>query len=494
MAEALWQSGNCEHRSILGEGLRRICRIGGISALVLCIALPVSACSMQKDEAVQLEEAALPEQKIDDIAKAFLENGNYPGVGVAIMKNGRIVYENGYGLASIESGEAVTAKTIFPIGSITKSFTGLAVAQLAAQGKVELEAPIGQYLDDLPGGWEAIKVRHLMDHTSGLFNYTNDPSIQATPGDDRSVAEMRAVWEARPLAFEPGSRWAYSNAGYFLLGLIIEKASGQSYAEYLKENVFEPFGLTKTSYPESVNGKPGASGYAFKDGQQVPMPEWSPTIPFSAGALLSTPGDIAKYIDAIHHSPSISDEVREIIYTRSLAGGERMTYSLGGLSIQPIKGRERLSHPGSIWGYQSFFAYYPEERLSVVVLTNGHNSSLHPSNLERKLERIAFGEAQPDYKEVKLTTELTEMIEGDYSTGPVEFISSTIGFANRDGTLSIIFGGVNDEIVAFPLRHVGDRKFVAYHDDELTVTFGSEGVKANTADIMMMGGQLKAKR
>lgn len=463
-------------------------------AISLTLVMPVTACAPSSEVAAVSAQPASMETEVDSIVESVLEAGNYPGVAVAVMQEGELVAAKGYGLANVETGEKVAADTIFPIGSITKSFTGLAVAQLAAEGDIDLDASIADYIDELPVGWEAIRVRNLMNHTAGIFNYTEDQTIQAAPGKDRSFAEMRALWEKHPLRFEPGSRWHYSNSGYFLLGMIIEKASGLSYGDYVSRHIIEPLGLERTSYPTSVEGKPGAGGYVFTEGQQKPMPDWSPSVPYSAGAILSTVGDVAKYIDAVHHSGKVSEEVREILYTQDIAGGEVMTYALGGLSIQPIEGRLRLSHPGSIWGYQSFFAYYPEERIAVVVLTNSHKAPIHPSNIERKLERLALGQPQPAYADAALSDEVSSAVSGDYSTGAVEFISSNIGFEDRGGVIHLVFGGLKNEMFSVPLRYVGDGLFVAYHDDEMTVRFDSVSGQAALAEVTMYGGKLQARR
>ncbi len=486
-------TGNLAARSVRSSG-RRVIRSCLMTAVALTLTIPVTACATSGDASPQSRQEAAFGQDVDAIVEGALKAGNYPGVEIAILKGGELVEAKGYGLANVETGEKVNADTVFPIGSISKSFTGLAVAQLAAKGKVDLDASISRYIDGLPSGWEAIKVRNLMDHTAGIFNYTEDKSIQAAPGQSRNFAEMRAIWEAHPLRFEPGTRWSYSNSGYFLLGMIVERTSGLSYGDYVTRNIIKPLGLKHTSFPKVIQNKPGAKGYAYVKGEQKLMPDWAPGIPYSAGAILSTAGDIAKYIDAIHHSGKVSEAVRKILYTQDIAGGEKMTYALGGLSIQPVEGRLRVSHPGSIWGYTSFFAYYPKERVSVVVLSNSHNSPIHPSNIERKLERVALGEPQPEYADVALTNEVSAAVTGDYSTGAMEFISSNISFVNRDGMIYLVFGGAKHEIFSFPMRYVGNGLFVAYHDDELTVRFDTVTGKAKTADLVMFGGQMQARR
>ena len=464
----------------------------GIACLLA--ASSIAACASGGPSAVQDQQSAAFEQKASAVIESAMEAGGYPGIAVSVARDGELLFAKGFGVADRETAAAVTAQTVFPIGSITKSFTGLAVAQLAASGKIDLDASISDYFDGLPDGWEAIRVRHLLNHTSGMFDYTDDPSIQAEPGAARDVAEMRAIWEGVPLAFEPGAAWRYTNSGYYLLGKVIEQASGLSYAAYIEKNILELFGLANTSYPEGKDNKPGAVGYDIVNGELVAAPAWSPSIPYSAGAVLSTVEDLATYSEALHRSDKVGGAARKILYIQDVIADAPISYALGGLNIQTVDGRKQYVHPGSIWGYTSYFSYYPEEGVSVSVLTNGDGSAIHPSSIERKLARIVFGEPQPANKDVELTAQDRAAISGEYSIFPMNFISSSIGFDDRNGVMFMVFGPLSDEIFSFPLRYVGDGRFVAYHDDELSIRFKSLKQEATEAEIVIYGGLLTARR
>lgn len=453
-----------------------------------------AACAAGATPRVEPSRRDVLEKRADEILNRALQDGAYPGIAISISQNGQVLYAKGAGVEDLATAEAVSAQTVFPIGSITKSFTSLAVAQLAADGAIDLDASIADYIDDLPGGWAKIKVRHLMNHTAGAFDYTDEAAIQADPGKHYDFDELRAIWENRPLAFEPGAGWRYSNSGYYLLGKIIERASGLTYAQYLQANVFTPFDMADTSFPTGKEGKPGAKGYLLGDGEQKPSPAWSPSIPYSAGALLSTVGDLSKYAEMVHRSEKVTDDERDILYTRDSVSGVKIPYALGGLNVQDVEGRMRYSHPGSIWGYTSYFSYYPEEGVAISILTNGDDSPVHPSNMERKLARATFGDPQPQYSDVALGAEMRDAIVGDYSIAPMHFVSSTIGFADKNGTVFLFFGGVDNEIAAFPLRYVGGDLFVAHHDDELTVRFCDITDKAAGVEIMILGGMLTGRR
>ncbi|MCG8540471.1 MAG: hypothetical protein MJA82_11110, partial [Clostridia bacterium] len=159
-----------------------------------------------------------------------------------------------------------------------------------------------------------------------------------------------------------------------------------------------------------------------------------------------------------------------------------------------VDGRKQYVHPGSIWGYTSYFSYYPEAGVSVSVLTNGDGSAIHPSSIERKLARIVFGEPQPANADVELTARERAAISGEYSIFPMNFISSSIGFDDRNGVMFMVFGPLSDEIFSFPLRYVGEGRFVAYHDDELSIRFKSLKQQAKEAEIVIYGGLLTARR
>ncbi|MEQ9586700.1 MAG: serine hydrolase domain-containing protein [Parvibaculaceae bacterium] len=473
----------------------KTCKKPGYQAAFCFVsATALVACVGSEPVISNVQEPSVIEMRADAIAKADLEIGKCPGMAISITQQGKSIYKKGFGVTSIETGEAVGPDVIFPIGSITKSFTALAIAQLAVDGKVDIDASIAEYFDDLPEGWEEIRIRHLLDHTSGIFNYTNSSALQKTMSEDYDFSKLREIWEAEPLSFTPGSQWSYSNSGYYLLGKIIEKASGLSYPDYLQQRIIIPFGLTDTAYPKVPEKESGVQGYFVVDGKPVPAPPWSPTIPFSAGALLSTVGDLSDYSEAVHNSPKVSDAVREIVYAKNLVSGETIPYALGGLNLQEIDGRKVYSHPGSVSGHTSFFSYYPEDNVSIAVLTNCDDSLIHPSSTERKLARAVFGEAQPTYQDVALSTAERNSILGNFSIAPMNFPTSTVGFSDREGTIYAVFGGVESEYFSIPLRYVGNGIFVSQGDEEFAIHFNTVDGKAREARFMMYGGWMIGKR
>ena len=232
-----------------------------------------------------------------------------------------MIYSKGFGYADVELRVPVTSETVFPVGSITKTMTGLAVTQLIAAGKIDLDAPAGKYVPGLPIPARDALVRHLLNHTSGLVNYTELPEFPR--GAERPVtrAEVLGWFSAKPLQFEPGTRYNYTNSGTFLLGLIIEHVTGQSYDEYVRQNIFTPFGMQHTSMADwrtLVSHR--AHGYQRGKTGLVNAPRYDPLVAFSAGSVMSTTQDMLKYRAGVFAGTSDTDRrSREVAPARSSA-------------------------------------------------------------------------------------------------------------------------------------------------------------------------------
>lgn len=463
--------------------------LGGLFVSLAFVA--ASACA-----ATQTTAAGPLAARADAIAEAAMEKGPYPGMAISISKNGETIYAKGHGLANIEYETPIVADTVFPIGSITKSFTALAIAQLAAAGELSLDDSVTKYVDGLPEDKEKIKIRHLLNHTSGLFNYTNDQNIQDNPGCRHTHQEMLAYFKDKPLAFEPGAQFSYTNSGTYLLGMAVETVSGQTYGEYLSEHVFQPFGMEDTSYPDFskiIKGRahgyyPGEEG--FKNAEQ-----YSPTIPFSAGALLSTTADLETYAEAVHQSDLVSDDVRSILYAHAtLEDGSSLQYALGSLIIRDVGGRKKISHSGDIFGFSSHLAHYPEENVTISVLTNNQRGMVHPSSIEHKLARAVFDEPDPAIKNLPLEPGQVEALVGDYSTYPMIFGAPVIGIVQKEGRLALAFGGVAAADQAIPLLYQGDDKFVFAIDEEVKISFTTGDDGAASFELEIYDGMLTAHK
>ena len=183
---------------------------------------------------------------IDDYVAGELAKHHVPGIAIAVVKDGKPVKVKGYGLADVEHGVPVTADTVFQLASVTKQFTAAAVMLLVEDGKLSLEDAVSKHVDDLPEAWRKVTVRQLLNHTSGIPNYTSSPDYERMSFDDVKPEDVFKLVRDKPLEFEPGARHAYSNTGYYLLGMVIGHAGGKPYGQFVAERIFRPLGMDRS--------------------------------------------------------------------------------------------------------------------------------------------------------------------------------------------------------------------------------------------------------
>lgn len=432
------------------------------------------------------------EPQLDRILTQAAGDGGKPGIAVAVKRGTRVIYSKGFGYADVEHRVPVTPDTVFPIGSITKTMTGLAVAQLIAAGKIDLDAPAGKYVPGLPSPTRDALVRHLLNHTSGIVNYTE--LAEFPRGAERPVTrdEVLGWFSVKPLQFTPGSRYNYTNSGTFLLGLIIEHVTGQTYDEYVLQHIFSPFGMQHTSMADwrtLVDHR--ARGYRRGKAGLLNAPRYDPLVAFSAGAVMSTTGDMLKYQQGVFAGTSTSTAVRERLHRLDrLSDGTLVPYSLGCLVHLELDGHRRIMHSGDISGFSAHYSYYPDDDTTIVVLTNS-DSGVPPVSLEAKLARVVLGIPEPSRKETPLPEALGNNYAGDYIMGPITFGFTRMGFTYQNGVLSAVFGGSKGGGPALPLKYLGDGRFVSSVDDEHTFQFSGSG-KQRRIVTHFYGGEFTA--
>lgn len=331
------------------------------------------------------------EARVDAAVGKPMAEGRTVGTEVGVMRDGKLILAKGYGLANIELGTPVKADTVFRIGSITKQFTAAALLLLAEEKKLSVDDKLSKYFPDFPRG-EEVTLRQVLNHTSGVHSYT-DPKAGIDPHKDMATAEMvRNIQGLSPMYdFEPGTKYTYSNSGYFLLGAIVEKMSGQPLGAFLKARLFDKFDMSRTAMDDVREIVPNrASGYDVvkeSKGQFLNTTYASMTWPAGAGAMRSTVGDLAKWHDALFNgkvlSPASFKDMTtpgrykngEPINTRAGAtrtppGVEPPTgYSMG-LMTGSFVGQPRIGHSGSIDGFNAMINTYPEAKVTIVVLNN----------------------------------------------------------------------------------------------------------------------------
>lgn len=306
---------------------------------------------------------SLPE--VDAIARAALSAG-VPGLTVGIRHGDQLLFERGYGFSDREQDIPATANSLYQIGSITKQFTAAAIMRLSEQGRLTLRDSVGDYVPELDTHGQTITLEQLLNHTSGLPDYL---PLLTDPYQAMTAREIIDLINSRPLTFTPGNGWSYSNSGYFVLGLVIERVAGESYARYLDLNFFKPLGLTRTSYCGTDPALPTPDGYVkLRAGEAYRVRAADMSLPYAAGALCSTAGDLLRWNAALASGLVVSRESYERMITPT-ASGEYGNYGYG-LAVGQHLGRDFIYHGGGILGFQTFLSYYPSRDLTIAVLTN----------------------------------------------------------------------------------------------------------------------------
>jgi CubicO group peptidase (beta-lactamase class C family) len=321
---------------------------------------------------------------IDDYAARQMRQLRLPGLALAIVRDGKAETIRTYGKASLELDVPVTPDTVFELGSLTKQFTASAVMMLVEDGKLRLDDSIATHLPKVPDEWRGITIRHLLTHSSGLREYLGIPGL-ADEAHALGHREMTALFAARiAQEFPPGDTWAYSNTGYLLLGDIIERASSQSYWEFLRARIFLPAGMqaTRSSEPRAVI-RNRAKGYGWNGRGFESRPALSENA-YSAGSITSTIADMASWAIALHEGRLISAASRDRIWTPlTVSRSPVPPFSYGfGWVLDRERGHRAVFHSGGTPGFSSAIRYYPDHRLAVIVLANHGDRILDQMPLE----------------------------------------------------------------------------------------------------------------
>lgn len=310
-------------------------------------------------------------ESVDDFVRTQMEARHIPGVSVAVVRGGQVVLAKGYGWANVELSAPATENTAYQLASVTKQITATAVMMLVEEGKLSLQGKVSEILPGLPAAWSNVSVRHLLNHTSGIKSYTGTPGFFKTARKDYTKEEILALVADLPMEFAPGEKWNYNNTGYFLLGMIIEKVSGKDFGTFLGERIFQPLGMTATRVNDLAEIIPNrAHGYVWNKGKLVNGEYLSPTQPFSAGALITTVKDLAKWDAALDTEKLLPRTAFTQMWAPTrLPDGRTQGYGFG-WGVEVYRSRSRLSHGGGIHGFSTFMARYVDDKVTVIVLSN----------------------------------------------------------------------------------------------------------------------------
>lgn len=333
--------------------------------------------------------------RMEQVIQAYTANQRFMGA-VLVAKGTEVVLNKGYGSANLEWEVPNSPATRFRLGSITKQFTAASILLLQERGKLNVQDPVKKYMADAPAAWDKITIYQVLTHTSGIPSFTSFPEYAKWEPFATTAAEEVAWFRDKPLDFAPGEKWSYSNSGSVLLGYMIEKITGGSYEKFVRENIFTPLGMKDSGYDSNsaVIARRAAGYTAGKNGLEnagfVNM-----TIPFSAGALYSTTEDLLKWEQGLFGGKLLSAASLKTMTTPF-----KNDYACG-LGVRTKDGRTVIEHGGGIEGFNTQLTYYPDDKLTVVVLGNVNGAA--PGEIAAKLAAAAHGEA------VKLPTERKEI-------------------------------------------------------------------------------------
>lgn len=425
-------------------------------------------------------------RRVGELAgRAVLDHGAV-SFSVAVARGEKVLFAGAFGMADLEHEVAASSGTMFRIGSITKQFTAAAVMRLKDQGKLSLDDDILRFLPDYPTQGHTVTIRHLLTHTSGIGIYTTPEFMQNRTSLELTPAQVLAEFKDDPFEFAPGEKWSYNNSAYYLLGLIIEKAAGKPYGQFLQDEFFGPLKLTCTRYDstgEVIRNR--AQGYRLEAGRLVNDQPFAMGIPGGAGGLISTAGDLVRWQMALAGGQVVSaDSWKEMCTPVVLNGGEVRNYGLG-LQLREYRGRKRIGHGGGIAGFNSMLSFFPEQELHIAVISGSEDASA--SDLADAIAFSALGLVEEEILDLELSADAMRCYAGRYR---LEDGSLDAAVFVRDGKLFLQATGQPE----FRLKAQGNHEFRADFDTDVKLVFAAGDEPAPSFILHQGGSKIAAKR
>ncbi len=420
--------------------------------------------------------------KLDTLITAYSKLNKFNGA-VLVARNGVVLLNKGYGYRNAENKTLNTEQSIFQLGSITKQFTSAVILKLQEEKKLSTSDKLSKYFPNYPKG-DSITIQQLLTHTSGIYNYTNDPNFMANEITKyKSREEMLALFKDKPLDFSPGTSWRYSNSGYVLLGYIIEDASKMSYEDAVRKYIFTPLQMTHSGFDFTHLQSPDkTTGYFMVDqNKSTPAPIVDSTISFSAGAIYSTTGDLYLWHKALIQNIVLSKAEQEMAYTPV-----KNNYGYG-WGIDSIEGKRRVGHAGGIHGFVTNESRVPEDDIDIVLLSNASDRSLDA--ITKSIYAILYNKPYVLPKErtiVFLPAETLKRYEGEYEIGPNLHVIMKV----KDGELSATPTNQAEKIL-----HAEKEDFFFEKEEDVQIEFTRNDSKEVDGFILNQGGtQVKCKK
>jgi len=345
--------------------------------------------------------AQAPADRLQRVVQPYVDAQMFIG-SVLVAENGKIIFSKSYGMADLEWNVLNSPTTRFNIASMTKQFTAASILLLEDRGKLKTDDLVKKYLPDAPASWNKITIYNLLTHTSGI----PDDAAKYEPG-----IPDKLVFNDRPLNFLPGDQFAYSNLGYIVLGYLLERISGQSYEEFIRENIFKPLGMNDSGLMSFVSILPRrASGYwPGSNGIENADRTFDPRIGFSSGSLYSSTEDLLRWEEGLFGGRLLSPAS-----LRKMTTPFKSDYACG-LHVNHVNGHLTIEHDGNNIGFNSDMAYYPEDHLAVIVLANLNGTVT--GEMTSALAAVAHGETPPVpsiHKEVSLSKQVLMRYAGTF--------------------------------------------------------------------------------
>lgn len=373
-----------------------------------------------------------PTPRMQQIIASYVGDKFFMG-SVLVVKDGHTLIDQGYGSADLEWNIPNSPSTKFRLGSITKQFTAASILLLQERGKLSIDDPVSKYMPDAPAAWSKITIYNVLTHTSGIPSFTGFSDYRTTEWKDTTPTELVARFRDKPLDFEPGSKFFYSNSGYVLLGYLIEKISGQSYADFLQKNIFTPLNMQDTGIDSNAAILPQrAQGYRRTPHGIEHDGYISMTIPFSAGALYSTTGDLLKWEQGLFGGKVLRPESLAKMTTPF-----KSDYAFG-LVVRTVNGHKLVTHGGGIEGFNTSLNNYPDDKLTIVVLGNLTGGA--PDQIAANLGKVALGQTvvlPSERKAITVSPDILSQYVGTYrmTDAPLDNV-----VALKDGHLTTKLG------------------------------------------------------
>jgi len=381
-----------------------------IVVLLSCACLALQPACQAQDDVSRMEQ----------VVQSYVSNKQFMG-SVLVARGQKLVLDKGYGFANLEWEIPNSPTTKYRLGSVTKQFTAASILLLEERGKLKVDDPVKKYMPDATAAWDKVTIYNLLTHTSGIPSFTGFPDYGSTEAIPTTPEKLVARFRDKPLEFQPGEKWNYSNSGYVLLGYLIEKISGQPYSQFVRENIFALLGMKDSGYDSnSAIISHRASGYSPGADGPVNAGFIHMSIPFSAGGLYSTTEDLLRWEQGLFGGKLLSPASLQKMTTPF-----KHDYAFG-LDVRTVNGRKVIEHGGGIEGFNTELAYYPEDKLTVIVLGNLNGGA--PGEIATKLAALAHGEKvvlSSERKEINVDPKVFGGYVGRYQLAPDFIISVT---------------------------------------------------------------------